>query len=382
MHICYVADARSPIAKSWILYFIEKGHRITVISSYPCRLDEIPGAEIIQFPLVWTKWTNSGLSGQSLSSQAAIPLPTLPVSLRVQLRACLAPLNIRLRSAALAGVISELKPDLVHAMRLPYEGLFAAAAVRSVPLLISVWGNDLTLFAARYPWLGNLTDAALQRVDGLHCDCERDRILALKRGFSEHKPIAILPGNGGIDTGFYFPLQREPEVLRGFEIPGDKRLVINPRGIRAYVRNDIFFKATPLVLRQVPDAFFIAPGMQGNKTAERWVKTLGISDSVRLLPILAPKDLARLFAASEVMVSPSSHDGTPNSLIEAIASGCLPVLGRVDSIREWIIHEQNGLFCDERSPESLAAAIIRALSDAELKRRAAHINRDLIRAKG
>lgn len=308
-------------------------------------------------------------------------VPTLPVSLQMHLRAWSAPLSIRLRSAALARVISELKPDLVHALRLPYEGLFAAGAVSSAPLLISVWGNDLTLFAERYRRLGKLTDAALRRADGLHCDCERDRKLAIAGGFSEQKPIAVLPGNGGIDTGFYFRLQREPSVLMRFRIPGNRQLVINPRGIRAYVRNETFFKAIPLVLRQVPDAFFIAPGMQGNKTAERWVRSMGISDSVLLLPVLEKEDLARLFAASEVMVSPSSHDGTPNSLLESMACGCLPVVGGVESVKEWITHEQNGLFCDESSPESLAAAMVRALNDTELKRHAACANRDLIQAR-
>lgn len=381
MHICYIADARSPIARSWISYFVEKGYRITVISSYPCRDDEIPGTTIAQFPLVWTEWTNSGLNGQGFSKSAAICLPTLPVSLRMHLRAWLAPLSIRLRSSSLGELISGLKPDLVHAMRMPYEGLFAAAEVNSAPLLISVWGNDLTLFAERYPCLGKLTDAAMRRADGLHCDCERDRKLALTRGFSEDKPIAVLPGNGGIDTGFYFSLQRELSVLRRFRIPSGKRLLINPRGIRAYVRSDTFFKAIPLVLQQVADAFFIAPGTEGNKIAERWVKSMGLSESVLLLPVLERENLARLFAASEVMVSPSSHDGTPNSLIEAMACGCLPVVGRVESINEWITHGQNGLFCDETNPESLAAAMIRALKDDALKSRAAHINRGLIQAR-
>jgi hypothetical protein len=47
----------------------------------------------------------------------------------------------------LTALIDELRPDLVHAMRLPYEGFMAAAAVHSRPLLLSIWGNDFTLFA-------------------------------------------------------------------------------------------------------------------------------------------------------------------------------------------------------------------------------------------
>ena len=108
---------------------------------------------------------------------------------------------------------------------------------------------------------------------------------------------------------------------------------------------------------------------------------MGISESVLLLPVLEREDLARLFAVSEVMVSPSSHDGTPNSLIEAMACRCFPVVGNVESIKEWIIDGQNGLFCDESNPEALAAAIVRALNDPELKKRAARINRDLIQAR-
>ena len=52
-------------------------------------------------------------------------------------------------ASARASLIADLQPDLVHAMRLPFEGFLAAAAVEKVPLLISVWGNDFTLFANR-----------------------------------------------------------------------------------------------------------------------------------------------------------------------------------------------------------------------------------------
>ena len=30
------------------------------------------------------------------------------------------------------------------------------------------------------------------------------------------------------------------------------------------------------------------------------------------------------------------HDGTPNTLLEGMACGCLPVAGDLDSIREWL----------------------------------------------
>jgi glycosyltransferase involved in cell wall biosynthesis len=157
--------------------------------------------------------------------------------------------------------------------------------------------------------------------------------------------------------------------------------VINPRGIRSYVRNDIFFRAIPLILQRVPEAFFIAIGMQGNPVAERWIRNMGIEDSVRLLPTVTQEHLARLFSASKVSVSPSSHDGTPNTLLESMACGCFPVMGNIESLHEWIIDGENGFFCDESDATSLASCVIRALRNPALRTAAAKINRDLIRAR-
>ncbi|PYX56511.1 MAG: hypothetical protein DMG73_15380 [Acidobacteria bacterium] len=75
-------------------------------------------------------------------------------------------------------MIDDLRPDIVHAMRLPFEGFIAAASVKNFPLLLSVWGNDFTLFANRSRRLAALTQSALQRADGLHCDCNRDLVIA------------------------------------------------------------------------------------------------------------------------------------------------------------------------------------------------------------
>lgn len=293
----------------------------------------------------------------------------------------IAVIDIGRKTKAMTALINELRPDLVHAMRLPFEGYLAAAAVKTSPLLISIWGNDFTLFADRSRQLGELTNAALQRVDGLHCDCRRDLKTALARGFSQAKPWRVLPGNGGVQTGLYFKLQPDPAFLRKFGIPQGVPLVVNPRGFRAYVRNDTFFRAIPLVLKQFPKAFFATTAMAGNPVAERWTHRMNVGNSVRLLPFLSREELASLFASAEISVSPSSHDGTPNTLLEAMACGSFPVVGNVSSLHEWIAHEENGLFCDETDADSIAGCLIRALGDENLRAQAAEINRNLVRTR-
>jgi glycosyltransferase involved in cell wall biosynthesis len=144
------------------------------------------------------------------------------------------------------------------------------------------------------------------------------------------------------------------------------------------VRNDVFFKAIPKVLRQLPEVRFDCPGMQGKPEAKRWVQKLGIEQQVNLMPHLSAQALADTLRAAQVLVSPSTHDGTPNSLLEGMACGVFPVCGDLESIREWIRDGENGLLVDPGDPDALSAAILNAFRNERLRERAAGINKQLI----
>ncbi|MCW5876458.1 MAG: glycosyltransferase family 4 protein, partial [Anaerolineales bacterium] len=250
----------------------------------------------------------------------------------------------------------------------PYEGILAARPAAATPLLISVWGNDFTLHASGNPLLAAATRRALAAANGLHTDTQIDLQRAGAWGFDTAKPALVLPGNGGVRVDIFGPAAKPPQGLR----------VVNPRGIRAYVRNDVFFQAIPGVLAAMPNVHFDCPGMQGEAEAERWVSRLGLEERVHLLPHLSPAQLAETYRAAQVMASPSTHDGTPNSLLEAMACGLLPVCGDLPSIREWIEPGRNGLLVDPADPDALAAALLHALQDEPLRRGAAAHNRELI----
>jgi glycosyltransferase involved in cell wall biosynthesis len=118
--------------------------------------------------------------------------------------------------------------------------------------------------------------------------------------------------------------------------------------------------------------------MAGESLALEWVKRLDVGASVHLLPRLTPYEMAAVYRRSQVMVSPSTHDGTPNTLLEALACGCFPVAGDLESIREWIKPGHNGLLIDPDRPQHLADAIIEGLLNGELRRNAHTINQTLI----
>jgi len=91
--------------------------------------------------------------------------------------------------------------------------------------------------------------------------------------------------------------------------------------------------------------------------------------------------LADLFRQSQIVVSPSTHDGSPNTLLEAMACGCFPVAGDIESIREWLVDSENSLLVDPGDPAALAAAILRAIEDTAFRERAVAANLEMIRQR-
>jgi glycosyltransferase involved in cell wall biosynthesis len=283
-----------------------------------------------------------------------------------RLRYWIGPLSLPGYRRRFRSLVEEISPDLVHALRIPFEGMLAAATPAEIPLLLSIWGNDLTLHAHGSPFMARLTRAALRRADGLLADAHRDLRLAGEWGLAEGAPTLVVPGGGGIrldemDAGAAESVALPEEFPSG-------AVIVNPRGQRpGSLRQDVFFQAIPLVLEKAPGAVFICPPLAGDVEAEKWVDELEIRASTRLWPRLDRAQMWILLKRSQLFVSPSVHDGTPNSLLEAMACGCFPVVGRVESLGEWIQDGRNGLLVDATSPRLLADGMLAALQDPALR---------------
>lgn len=387
MRIVFIADVRSPISRGWISHFIERGHEVHVIATYPCLPGLLSGANVIQLPIAFSplartgpdggikskRWRLFNLSVGSLRSRTAF-------GLIIGAWTWISPLEIHRHTRTLRRLLTDISPDIVHAMRIPFEGIIAAIATPDgMPLVTSVWGNDLDWIARQNPLVARQTRHVMRRTDGLHCDCVRDVSLAKREWhLDEEKPTIVLPSSGGIKRSLFYPGETDSDIRKQLRIPENASVVINPRGFRGYVHNETFFKAIPSVLRQIPNVVFLCSAMQNNSFAEKWVRKLDIAHAVRLLPTVPRERMADLFRLAYASVSPSVYDGTPNSLIESMACGSLPVAGDIESVREWIVDGENGLLCDPRSPDSVAQAIVRALKDDGLRDRARGINTRLV----
>jgi glycosyltransferase involved in cell wall biosynthesis len=379
MKILFVADGRSAIALNWIRYFVEKDHEVHLVSVYPGA----PDLNLTSYTFIPVAFSGAAVKGtvgtkvERSPGSRGLRRKILQVfgtpKVRTWLRHIFVPQSLPSAALKLGELIKNLQPDIIHAMRVPYEGMLVTAALSLIsdqnqaPFLLSIWGNDFTLHANSTRRMTQLTRATLQRADALHTDCYRDQPLAHSWGFGLQKLAIIIPGAGGIQRADFQP-----------GTPESPPIVFNPRGLRAYVRNDTFFQAIPKILASHPEVRFVCSAMQGQPEAERWVETLGIQSAVTLLPAIPRREMAAWFQKSQIVVSPSIHDGTPNTLLEGLASGCFPVVGDIETLREWITPGVNGLLFDPADPQELAEAVILALNNSDLRTRAKEHNLKMI----
>lgn len=370
MKILFVVDARSPIATNWIRHFVERGDEVYIASTFSCQLD-FPVKRLEVTPVAFSSVKKRTQRPGTASTRMLRLDSAQALGLRTVIRHWLGPLTIRRAAHRVRRFIEEAKPDLIHAMRIPYEGMLAADAYTGVPLIVSVWGNDFTLHAPSTFLMKHYTHWTMEVADALHGDVHRDVRLAREWGLDASKPTLVAPGNGGIRTDVFYP----PAV------PVEEPVIINPRGFRPYVRNDEFFRAIPLVLAKHPKTRFICTTMAGEPQAEQWIGKLAIRHAVELLPPVPHFEMASIFRRAQIVVSPSIHDGTPNSLLEGIACGCFPVAGDLESIREWITPDENGLLFNSNDHRSIADVIIHAIENKNLREAAAGLNREIISAR-
>ncbi len=378
MKILFVVDGRSPIAQNWIRHFAQRTERgdkrstpqsgsvdeVYLASTFACAQD-------VDFPVDRLEIIPVAFSALKKQTQRPGTASARTLGLRTAIRQWFGPLTIRRAAQRLRGFIEQVKPDLVHAMRIPYEGMLAADAYAGIPLIVSIWGNDFTLHALSTRLMSHYTHWTMQVAHALHADCHRDVRLAREWGLDPSKPSLVAPGNGGIRTDVFYPPAK----------PVEEPVIINPRGFRPYVRNDAFFRAIPLVLARHPDAKFMFALMAGESQALQWVRELDIGHAVELLPPLSHTEMANVFRRAQIVASPSLHDGTPNTLLEGIACGCFPVAGDLESIREWITPDENGLLFDATDPRSIAEGIVAAIQNKNLRKEAAGLNQNIIAAR-
>ena len=123
-------------------------------------------------------------------------------------------------------------------------------------------------------------------------------------------------------------------------------------------------------LGDLPPASFEATIVGEDLTAPDWSRRSVLSDLTGRVRLVGERrDVPQLLAAADVFVLPSTSEGLPVSVLEAMAAGLPVVASRVGGVPEQVSDGKTGLLVEPGDPNELAAALHRLTVDPSLRRR-------------
>lgn len=354
--VLLVADTRSPTTWGWVDAVRRAGVTVFGVDGrpWPEHKPEVSGAPAML---------------EDVRRRVAALTSATPRRIRTvqRIRWAAGPAISSVSGRQLRAVVAKVKPDVIHGLRLQNEGMIALAACpNDIPLAVSTWGSDLIYTAPSSYLTGRATRRVLERTDLLFSDCQRDVDLAFRWGLRPATPSVVLPGGGGIDLDCCSSGAADDHaVVAGLmgQLEIGHQLIVNPRGCRESMRHDTFLEALSLLAVNLDhDVRILFVDAAHNLALRRDIDRHRLAHKITVIGKITHREMYSVFRRAELSVSIASRDGTPNSLLEAMSAGAIPVCGDIPSIREWIEPGRSGFLVPCDDPYVVASALRTALS--------------------
>lgn len=346
MRLCFVADAASVHTLRWIRFFAERGHEIAVASA---RAPE-SGVHIKAYC--------------RLSNAAPVPWTRI---LRNVLE--------------LRRFLRSFDPHLLHAHYINESGWLAALSGFH-PFVLTAWGSDVYVAPRRSLLARILSPWAVRRADYVTADSQ-DQVEILRQMGAPARATAMV-GWGADVRSFSGRSGRAWRAAHG--IQDEQAVILSPR---RWVENSnilVILDAFAFVRRRCPNAVLILKDVPGSSTSLReqilsQVRLLGISDTTLIVGEIPEDELPELYAASDITVSVCSSDGTPVSVLEAMAGRSAVIAGDLPSLREWVRDGETGVLVPVGNHETLGKQLVRLVESAALRQRLTEAAHEMVRTR-
>ncbi|MEP6501841.1 MAG: glycosyltransferase [Betaproteobacteria bacterium] len=245
-------------------------------------------------------------------------------------------------------------------------GAALAARCLGLPLVATTHGSDINL-SARERLLRPQIRAALraaQRVIAVSAPLARavETLTGLRAARVDCIPCA------GYSPDVFHP--REPSsrttLRQSLGVAADARVVLFVGHLVPVKALDVLVRAWGLLLRDWPDTVPVRLVLVGEGAERdalmRLAEQAGVADRVTFLGARPQPVVADWIAAADLLCLPSHAEGSPNVVVEALASGIPVVASRVGGIPDLVDDGVNGLLVEPGRPDALAAALGAALS--------------------
>jgi len=334
--LAYLGDPNSIHTRRWVGFFADRGHSTHLLVP---SLDDVepgldPRIELHPFiPYYRRRWHLLGA---------------------VQAR------------RSLKQILAMIGPDLLHAHYLTVHGWHARLSGFR-PYLVTVWGSDVYV-TARATLRGRLWARLTLRSAALVTADSRDLAsTTLKAGARGDRMHLV---QFGVDSSRFAPGPYPEELAHELGL-SDRRVILVPRIIAPVYRTITAVEAfAPLA----HDTTLVLSSMAARpdylRQVQQRVANLGVGDRTLIVPRFEHARMPDLYRLADVVLSIPQSDGTPVSLLEAMATGRPVVASDLPSVREWLadIAPASLVAVGDAAATSAALAAALALAPADRER--------------
>ena len=339
MNLCIIGDGLSTHTQHWAEYFA-RSHEVHLITYDPMGI------------------TIDGVTEHVIGSRFRnIYLDFWPRHLEIQ------------------SLIRRIRPDLIHAhfvtkygFHIPWNG--------KIPTIVHAWGDDILILPDESLLIRFFTGRVLRRASLVYAVSEDIRQRIIARFHVRPEKVRHMPF--GVDTAVFSPAAGKP--VRG---EGEPLCILSNRKFWPVHGGTTLVDGFSTAYRRNPGMRLVLRGFGPEE--ENLRRRIASNHTGGAIAIRAQGPYARIvedLRRADIYVSAARSDGTPVSLLEAMATGLPCIATRVGGIPEWIRDGENGLLVPPEDPEALAEAILRLSGDPALRDLLGRRARETILSRG
>jgi glycosyltransferase involved in cell wall biosynthesis len=322
MRICLIADATSVHTQRWASYFVQQGDEVHLIT-YEAPNTPIKGVELHVVKSLFN----------------SLYLAFIPRHIKIYL------------------LVRRLKPDITHAHFISKFG-FHAAFLGQHPVVMSAWGDDILIIPYWSKLLWYFTKISLKRADRIYA-VSQDMAEKITYNFGNPaNDVEIVPF--GVDTKLFQPTTKDEWRLT------DRTVVLSNRNFLDVYNIETLINAIPLIIEKNKKIHFV---IKGSGPLERFLKELAdeldVNEYVTFVGWTEYHDMPKYLHNCDIYVSTAISDGTPVSVLEAMACGKACIVTDVGGVGEWIEDDVSGCLIPPQQPHILAKKILELVRDPD-----------------
>lgn len=320
MKICLIADATSVHSQRWASYFVQQGDEVHLIT-YEAPNIPIEGVEMHVVKSLFN----------------SLYLAFIPRHIKIYL------------------LVRRLKPDIIHAHFISKFGFHAAFLGRH-PVVMSAWGDDILIIPYWSKLLWYFTKISLKRADLIYA-ASRDIMNKIMDNFGiSSKKVKV--NTHGVDVELFHPMSNKLAL--------NAIVVFSNRNFYPVYNIKTLIDAIPFTISKNSNIkFWIIGKGPEEKELKQHAIDIGVNQYIDFIEWIGFEDMPMYLNSCDIYVSTAISDGTPVSMLEAMACGRPCIITDVGGVSEWIKDDVTGLLVKPGQPEELANKIIELAGNSE-----------------